>query len=438
MTSSGRAAMTYVRGCEHDVFVSYAHLDNGAGWIDSLEALVQRRVGEILGEPIDVWRDPQLDGTDRFEARIRSALPLDGNARQRRLPQVREVRELPEGDPLVSGKATSARRSRRVKDQLRVRKTPFRYGETEPRGTVRFRDAGLSVLRATNEPDRERIVEFESSRPSRPPRRFYDQAMRLFGGDRPRLHKIFANSSQAPGLATIDRVFLAETASRLSSSRSQLRARSNRGAPRGPGPVALGGSRALLGGAALLNQASVAVHMLRRVLRRHSGGRDARRVERDPVRRGGAPGRSRGRQGPARQAGSRTTARRADRPASRDVEASPAVASRLCETSSLRVHGAALRHPGQGIRRKRREKDPASPILPRFSRRRSGERGPPRDPQAPRERGVTGPKSRSSRAPAGAAPEPRRERIVGNDADASSTTARAAKMCGWTRSASSS
>ena len=57
---------------EHDVFISYAHIDNespmpgGSGWVSNLHRALEVRVAQLLGARPDVWRDPKLSGNDVF------------------------------------------------------------------------------------------------------------------------------------------------------------------------------------------------------------------------------------------------------------------------------------------------------------------------------------------------------------------------------------
>lgn len=57
---------------EIDVFISYAHLDNqtpsgsGEGWVSEFQSALTLRLGEVLGKPPRIWRDPKLQGNDVF------------------------------------------------------------------------------------------------------------------------------------------------------------------------------------------------------------------------------------------------------------------------------------------------------------------------------------------------------------------------------------
>jgi hypothetical protein len=62
--------MAFVPGYEHDIFVSYAHVDDqpdpGAdeGWVTTLVKGLRSRLAQILGrsEAFSLWMDPQLAG----------------------------------------------------------------------------------------------------------------------------------------------------------------------------------------------------------------------------------------------------------------------------------------------------------------------------------------------------------------------------------------
>lgn len=55
-----------------DAFISYAHLDNvelvegHKGWVANLHRALEVRVGQFLGKPPQIWRDPKLQGNDFF------------------------------------------------------------------------------------------------------------------------------------------------------------------------------------------------------------------------------------------------------------------------------------------------------------------------------------------------------------------------------------
>lgn len=61
---------------DHDVFISYAHIDNETlseeqeGWISMLHRALEKRLAMELGEKPRIWRDRKLQGNDRFDGEI--------------------------------------------------------------------------------------------------------------------------------------------------------------------------------------------------------------------------------------------------------------------------------------------------------------------------------------------------------------------------------
>lgn len=55
-----------------DAFISYAHMDDveliegHKGWVANLHRALEVRVGQFLGKPSQIWRDPKLEGNDFF------------------------------------------------------------------------------------------------------------------------------------------------------------------------------------------------------------------------------------------------------------------------------------------------------------------------------------------------------------------------------------
>jgi hypothetical protein len=55
-----------------DAFISYAHMDDvglvegSKGWVANLHRALEIRVGQLLGKPPEIWRDPKLKGNDSF------------------------------------------------------------------------------------------------------------------------------------------------------------------------------------------------------------------------------------------------------------------------------------------------------------------------------------------------------------------------------------
>ncbi|MBI1762083.1 MAG: toll/interleukin-1 receptor domain-containing protein [Acidobacteria bacterium] len=72
--------MGYIPGYEHDIFVSYAHIDNDPlikgvpGWVDFFEDLLRKTLRVKLGAEITIFRDPQLNGFETFSEQLAGAL----------------------------------------------------------------------------------------------------------------------------------------------------------------------------------------------------------------------------------------------------------------------------------------------------------------------------------------------------------------------------
>ena len=66
--------MAYVPGFEHDIFISYAHVDNAPpdeeedGWVTKLHTSLMTLIPQKIGraEDFSIWRDPKLQGNDEF------------------------------------------------------------------------------------------------------------------------------------------------------------------------------------------------------------------------------------------------------------------------------------------------------------------------------------------------------------------------------------
>lgn len=73
--------MPYVPGYDHDVFVSYAHVDDQPlsseekGWVARLHEELRVSLARMLGraETLSIWRDPKLAGNDYFDDTIDQA-----------------------------------------------------------------------------------------------------------------------------------------------------------------------------------------------------------------------------------------------------------------------------------------------------------------------------------------------------------------------------
>src|SRR5215467_236292 len=74
------AMPTFVPGFEHDVFVSYVHVDNrkfgrDVGWVETLVENLREALSQGLkrGQP-DIWRDPRLSSSEPFPDAIHDAV----------------------------------------------------------------------------------------------------------------------------------------------------------------------------------------------------------------------------------------------------------------------------------------------------------------------------------------------------------------------------
>src|ERR1700710_2460893 len=69
--------MAYVPDYDHDVFVSYAHLDNEGElpWVSALVHDLTIRIPERLGtKGVHIWRDDRLEGNRPFTPEILQAI----------------------------------------------------------------------------------------------------------------------------------------------------------------------------------------------------------------------------------------------------------------------------------------------------------------------------------------------------------------------------
>ena len=74
--------MAFVTGCEHDVFLSYAHVDDDAlpgmehGWVTTLVQCLRTRLAQILGrsDSYSLWMDHDLSGNVSVSRQLMSAV----------------------------------------------------------------------------------------------------------------------------------------------------------------------------------------------------------------------------------------------------------------------------------------------------------------------------------------------------------------------------
>ena len=69
--------MAFVPDCEHDIFISYAHIDNDPdpgidkGWVTTLVGILDTRLPKIVGSrAVSIWRDQQLSRHDAITPQI--------------------------------------------------------------------------------------------------------------------------------------------------------------------------------------------------------------------------------------------------------------------------------------------------------------------------------------------------------------------------------
>jgi len=75
-------SQAYVPGFGHDIFVSYAHVDDvsettgSAGWIASLIDLLEKRIAQLIGrsDAFSIWKDEQLARDAHFDAQLKKAI----------------------------------------------------------------------------------------------------------------------------------------------------------------------------------------------------------------------------------------------------------------------------------------------------------------------------------------------------------------------------
>ncbi len=76
--------MAYIEEFEHDVIVSYAHVDNlpdregDKGWVEHFEHQLSVRLLKRFGEQVDVWRDPKLNRAELFDDVIQKVVLNSG------------------------------------------------------------------------------------------------------------------------------------------------------------------------------------------------------------------------------------------------------------------------------------------------------------------------------------------------------------------------
>jgi hypothetical protein len=75
-----QSSMAYLHDFAQDVFISYAHIDNQPdregerGWVESFERALRLRLLKRFGREVQVWRDPELARSQRFDPVIEEAV----------------------------------------------------------------------------------------------------------------------------------------------------------------------------------------------------------------------------------------------------------------------------------------------------------------------------------------------------------------------------
>lgn len=73
--------MSFLPEFEDDIFISYAHIDDQPltegqkGWISSFHHALETRLAQLLVPEPGVWRDPKLQGNDKFEEKLIKRIP---------------------------------------------------------------------------------------------------------------------------------------------------------------------------------------------------------------------------------------------------------------------------------------------------------------------------------------------------------------------------
>jgi len=63
----------------NDVFINYAHIDyqplteGQKSWITQFHRILEVRLGQLLGEKPNIWRDQRIKGNDIFDEKIMNA-----------------------------------------------------------------------------------------------------------------------------------------------------------------------------------------------------------------------------------------------------------------------------------------------------------------------------------------------------------------------------
>ncbi len=71
--------MAYLPGFEHDIFISYAHIDQGADdWVSRFHSRLEAELRRLAGKKLSIWRDLKLERNQLFDQTIRTAVDKAG------------------------------------------------------------------------------------------------------------------------------------------------------------------------------------------------------------------------------------------------------------------------------------------------------------------------------------------------------------------------
>ncbi len=214
---------------ENDVFVSYAHIDDQVlaegqtGWIATFHRALQVRLGQLLGKPPKIWRDPKLQGNDVFADKLVDRLPqvavLVSVLSPRYVKSEWCLRELNEFLRVTEGA--------RIADKLRVFKvvkTPILRDQTPPPLQPVL---GYEFFTVDSQSGREHELEFSQTLASPEEQRLYLLKLDDLAHDIANLLTMLEGTGAEPTAEATDGakgcVYLAETSSDLKDQRDAIR-----------------------------------------------------------------------------------------------------------------------------------------------------------------------------------------------------------------------
>ena len=77
-------AMAYLPDFDHDIFISYSHLNNPPGessyegWVTGFHTALDAALRQLTGKELKVWRDPRVAGNQLFDRTIQQAVESAG------------------------------------------------------------------------------------------------------------------------------------------------------------------------------------------------------------------------------------------------------------------------------------------------------------------------------------------------------------------------